>query len=297
MLVFAGVALTIVLAFLSVARVSPDGISYRKPVVWSNGSTLVLTQPGSPELRSVLPVARSSGVPTLAGTDRFVGLVELYAAMATSDEVVRLMQKRGLLSARERRSEHLPFSASPVKSSLDTPYVNGGILPVISISARGASPAAATRLATGATKAFLDVLRQRQANAKIPPNARIEVSVLKRSGEPALVEPRSKMLPMMIVLGGLIATIAAAFARDNNSRRQTADRITTAGRVATALPTGLIEVVDPSAVSDAGSPRNGGQRRVAAVDSKRNSTLGKVISGPVDPSDSVAAAQGGAPSE
>jgi hypothetical protein len=269
-LVLAGVALTIALAFLSYVRVSADGISYRKPVVWSNSSTVVLTQSGSPELRSVLPVAKSSGVPTLAGTDRFVGLVELYAALATSDEVVKLMRDRGLLADVDLKTRGLPFSASPVKSSLDTPYLNGGILPVISISGRAPSPAEATRLATGATKAFLDVLTRRQENAKIPRSARVEVTVLKRSGEPVLAQPRSKALPLLIIFGGLIATVAVAFARDNRRRREP-----TVDAIATPRQADLAEVSQPPAPTAVGSSSgHGGRRGIAAVSSMRRSTLG-----------------------
>jgi hypothetical protein len=267
--VFAGVALTLALAFLSYVRVSVDGISYRKPVVWSNSSTVVLTQSGRPELRSVLPVTKASGVPTLAATDRFVGLVELYAAMATSDEVVTLMRERGLLSDEDLKGGSLPFNASPVKSSLDTPYLNGGILPAIAISGRGESPAAATRLTTGATKAFLDVLTRRQENAKIPRNARVEVNVLKRSGEPVLAEPRSKTLPLLIFFGGLIATVAAAFARDNRRRGPSAVP------VASPAPADLAEVVSgPPAATGVTSSSHRGRRGIASVSSMRRSTLG-----------------------
>ena len=68
--VFVGVALTVALAVLSYVRVSPSGISYRSPEIWSNQATLVFTQEGAPELRSVLP-ARPGGFivsPTLAAS-------------------------------------------------------------------------------------------------------------------------------------------------------------------------------------------------------------------------------------
>ena len=44
--VLVGVALTVALAVLSYVRVSPSGISYRSPEIWSNQATLVLTQEG-----------------------------------------------------------------------------------------------------------------------------------------------------------------------------------------------------------------------------------------------------------
>ncbi len=43
-------------------------------------------------------------------------------------------------------------------------------------------------------------------------------SVVKAADEPKLVKPRSKALPMLVLLGGLIATAAVAFTRDNAAR-------------------------------------------------------------------------------
>lgn len=208
-LVVIGVALTFALAFLSYVRVSPSGIAYRSPAVWSNSSTMVLTQAGSPELRSVLP-AGSSGVPTLGTTERFIGLVDLYAALATSDAVIQLLKQRGLLDDKDIEAGDLPVSASSVSSA-----VNGQVIPLIRITGEGDSPKEATARTLAATQAFLEVLTTRQTAAKIPPNNRIQVSVIKRSGKPVLAEPRSMALLLVILLGGLIATIAVAFMRDN----------------------------------------------------------------------------------
>ena len=78
--VIVGVVLTVALAVLSVVRVSPSGISYRSPETWSNQATLVLTQEGAPELRSVLPARPGGFSPSLADTGRFAGLIDVYAA-------------------------------------------------------------------------------------------------------------------------------------------------------------------------------------------------------------------------
>jgi hypothetical protein len=211
-IVCVGVTLTLALAFLSYVRVSPHGISYRSPAVWANTSTLVLTQAGSPELWSVLPVQGPTGSPSLASTDRFTGLVDLYAALATGDAVVQTLFRRHLLEDQDIVDGALPIEASAVSST-----VNGAIIPLIKITAKGNSPEKATRLTVGTTRAFLDVLKRRQIAAKVPVDDRIQVSVLKRSSEPTLAEPRSKTMPLLIFLAGMIATIGTAFTRDNLS--------------------------------------------------------------------------------
>jgi hypothetical protein len=55
---------------------------------------------------------------------------------------------------------------------------------------------------------------------------RIQVRVVKSSEAPKLVDPRSKTLPILILLGGLIATAAVAFTRDNLVRSDRARELT-----------------------------------------------------------------------
>ena len=73
------------LAMLSYVRVSADGLTYRNPEVWSNEATLELSDPSYPELRSTLP-------PT-ADPNRFTSLVDQYVALATSDDVVEVVDE------------------------------------------------------------------------------------------------------------------------------------------------------------------------------------------------------------
>jgi hypothetical protein len=208
--------------------VSPDGIGYRSQAIWSNTSTLVLTQAGAPELWSVLPVQKSTGTPTLAPTDRFIGLVDLYAALATGDAVVERLEQRGFIKPADIKDGSLPIKATVVSSSSALNAPNGGIIPLINLSGTGTSPEAATKLTLGATQAFLDVLTERQNAAKIPQKDRLLVRVLKKSDEPVLAQPRSRTLMFLILFSGLIATVAVAFARENlagaRSRRAGAGR-------------------------------------------------------------------------
>lgn len=215
--VFVGAALTLALVVLSVARVSSSGISYRTPQIWSNQSTLVLTQEGAPELRSVLPAPAGGGSSPLADTSRFAGLIDVYTTLATSDSVMRVLERRGLIKEQDVQSGAKPITSAAVVST-----VGGGTTPMMTITGTGLSGATATALTRAATSAFLGVVRSRQLAARIPVKDRIQPRVVKSADEPTLVKPRSKAMPILVLLGGLIATAAVAFTRDNVARRQAA---------------------------------------------------------------------------
>ena len=147
---------------LSFVRVSPSGISYRSPEIWSNQATLVLTQEGAPELRSVLP-ARPGGFSTsLADTGRFAGLIDVYATLATSDAVVGELKRRGLLTAEDLKDGALPITAAAVPSTVNA------ATPMMTITGTSITGPKATKLTLGATKAFLDVRPRPAARGQDP---------------------------------------------------------------------------------------------------------------------------------
>ena len=215
-----GVTLTLVLAVLSFVRVSPSGVSFRKPEIWSNQATLVLTQEGAPELRSVLPTGPGAFAPSLADTGRFAGLIDIYATLATGDAVVRKLERRGLLTAKDLSEGALPITAAPVSST------TGLATPMMTITASSVTGPQATQLTLAATNAFLDVVHARQLADRIPVKDRIQLRVVKSSDAPKLVGPRSKAMPILVLLGGLIATLAVAFTRDNLARRERVPELT-----------------------------------------------------------------------
>jgi hypothetical protein len=141
----------------------------------------------------------------------------VYAAYATSDAVIEALLRRNLIEPRDIRDGALPIEASAVESS-----VGGGSTPLLTISAVAETPARATKLTIGATDTFIATLSARQRAAGIPPAQRVEVRVVKRTGEAELVEPRSKTTPIVIMLAGLTATFGAAFVRHNIRRTKEA---------------------------------------------------------------------------
>jgi hypothetical protein len=217
--VLVGVALSIALAVLSYVRISPSGISYRSPETWANQATLVLTQEGAPELRSVLPSGPGGSSGSLADSGRFASLIDVYAALATSDEVVRELRERGLVKPVDLKDGAMPIAAAAVPSTVNASTQ------MMTISGTGTTAPKATKLTLGATKAFLDVLHTRQVAARIPVKDRIQVRVVKSAEAPKLVDPRSKALPVIVLLGGMIATLAVAFTRENLARRSSAPEL------------------------------------------------------------------------
>lgn len=218
-----GIALTLVLTVLSFVRVSPSGISYRAPEIWSNQATLVLTQEGAPELRSVLPSGAGGLSTSLAETGRFASLIDVYAALATGDAVVRDLRRRGLVDEKDMQTGALPITAAAVPSTVNA------ATPMMTITGTATTGPEATKLTLAATRAFLDVLHRRQLAADIPVKDRIQVRIVKSSDAPTLIDPRSKALPILVLLSGLIATAAVAFSRENLARREGAPVLTTIG--------------------------------------------------------------------
>jgi len=206
--VLVGVLASFALAVLAFVRVSPTGISYRSSERWVNEATLVVTQAGFNEGRS------GGGAAVDTTLQRFAALVNVYAALVESDEVVNLLVKRGLVEREDVANGEIPVVATRVVSD------NGASTPLMTITASASSAAKATALTTGATRAFIDALERRQRAAGIPASQRTLVQPVRRFGEPTLVAPRSKSLPIIVFLAGLSATFGAVIIRDGRLRRQ-----------------------------------------------------------------------------
>jgi capsular polysaccharide biosynthesis protein len=200
-----GVAFALALAFLSVVRVSSDGLAYRQGETWSNTSVLALSQKNFPEGSAVSPES--------ADPARFSQIVDQYAALVSSDEVVASLKRQGLLEPHAGETRNLPFAATAVPSA-----VTGAPTALLKVTAIGKSPAAATRLVTRTTDTFINVVKSRQETAGIPENRRVGLEILTRAGVPKLIGPRKKTTPMFILFAVLTIVVVAIFIRDNMQR-------------------------------------------------------------------------------
>lgn len=210
-LVALGTIFAVVLAFLSFARVSfahgKPTFSYRQAVTYVSAETLLITQSGFPAGRSTFPysVTKNGAVSSFADPSRFASLAGFYAYLANSDPVAALAQ---------HKAGRVPgaYSASPVVSSIGG---NGVVQPLLQIQGEGMSPGAAVRYAVGGGDAFIQYLSTQQSAAGIPPSQRVMVSVLNRARGGAVLAPRKKTVPAIILLGVLFATILLAFILEN----------------------------------------------------------------------------------
>jgi capsular polysaccharide biosynthesis protein len=214
-LVVLGTVLSLTLAVLSYSKVSFDGggptLTPRKLETWQAQSTLFLTQPGFPAGRSEQPVivkkiaGEETAVPKYSDPGRFTALAGLYARLADSDEV-RQRVKRSLGNVK---------GAYTVLPTADTSYgaVNG--LPMISIFGTAETPGEALYVTQLATRTFLGYFTARQNAAEIPEEQRVQLQLLNAAGQPVLVDPRKKTLPIVVFMAGLFATIALAFVLEN----------------------------------------------------------------------------------
>jgi hypothetical protein len=197
-----GVLIAFVLALLSFVRVSADGIAYRDPEVWQSQTLLLLTQPGFPWGRTVLP-SSSATAPQYADPYRFSSLTDLYSQFANSDEVRRIMRREG---ARKTWK----IVATPM-----APMVSGATLPVIALSGQAHSPKEAVTAAARGGRAVIEYVESQQQAAAIPAAQRISIQVLRRPALPVVIEPRKKTLPIIVFLAVITAAVGLAFVLEN----------------------------------------------------------------------------------
>jgi hypothetical protein len=218
-IVVGGVLVAVVLATLSYAKPTLDngkpGLEPRKQEVWQSSVTLFLTQRGFPAGRTEQPlVTRKIGnseqtVAQYADPGRFTSLAPLYAKLANSDAVKRLVLRTG--GPIVGRVKALPTA--------DTSYglVNG--LPMITIFGTASTQKDARVGATRYANGFTQFLVASQKQAKIPKDKRVVVEVLNAAGsDDTLLVPRKKTLPIVVFLAIMCATIALAFVRENALR-------------------------------------------------------------------------------
>ena len=195
------------------------GVALICPRIGRRDSSTATQRSGRTRLRSPSPrLASLNGDPSSRRRQQpqpLTGLVDQYAAYATSDAVIGSLQKQGLLprerrdeprSGRDQRERRALAAQRPAHSPADD-HGDGHIT--------GRGDEADNR---GRPDAFIDYARSRQKAEKIPKSQRVELRIVKRASVPTLTVPRSKTNFIIILLAGLTATVAAAFVRDNLQR-------------------------------------------------------------------------------
>jgi hypothetical protein len=207
-LVGAGFALAVSLAVLSVVRIDPGGkptFKYREDEQWASFSMLFVTQQGYTwaRLSSATEAATGAGKVNFESDARFSSLAVLYAYLASSDPVRKLMRQDGPVDGE--------IAAEPVLSSgtFSSP------LPLMRLIAIAKTPEESHALVIRATDAFRKFLTTEQARRKIPEDQRVLMTVLRRADKPELLAGRSMTLPIVVFMGVMILVSGLAFVLEN----------------------------------------------------------------------------------
>ena len=207
-IVVLGMLLAVVLTVLTVAKVTSDGLAYRKAETWQAQTTLLLTQPGFPEGRALFPNSETKGERSkYSYTDpgRFASLTALYSQFAQSDEVRALVRREGAPLGSS-------VSAAPVIPEGSSAYT---LLPVIALFGNAQSRSDAVETTRLGTEAFMAFLDRKAREAEIPDSQRVQVDVLARPRGAVVVEPRKKTLPIVVFLTVITGTVGLVFVLEN----------------------------------------------------------------------------------
>jgi hypothetical protein len=214
MIVTAGLVLALALALLSMVRVSGNGISYRDSELWSSTMRLLVTQSGFPEGRlygqELIAPGQAPDAPR-QNTDpkgpvvdpaRFNSLAILYAELASSDPVRRVMMRNG------------PFRGKIVATA-GRDELSGTLLPLIDLAAISTSPRAAVLLTLRAADALNTFLQEQQRANDVPAADRVVVQSIVRPQAAQLFQPRSKTMPIVVFLVVMLGVLGLVFLLDN----------------------------------------------------------------------------------
>lgn len=214
--VLVGMLAAALLAGFALVRVSASGVELRSPGKHEAKATLFVTQPGFPWGRSVLTdylKATGTGpdnpvtVPRYADPQRFQYLAAVFAQIATTD-VIKKQVEAGVPLAPDS------YDVTPVIQD------DGTQLPLITVSAISTDGPRAVTIANRVADVLAAYVKKNQGQAKVPANQRIEVPVIGRAKEAALLEGPKLITPFMVFVLGAFLTLAFAAARDNIRRRK-----------------------------------------------------------------------------
>lgn len=209
LLMIVATLLATTLAILSVVRVSADGLKYRQTELWTSSTRLLVTQQGFPWGRLLAsdpeadPAAEATrlGIP-LADPNRLNTLTILYAELATSDPVRRLLRQQGPIGGK--------IIAAPVVVQ-DGRYT----LPLIDLITIATTPRRAMALAERSATAFRTYLTDQQRANAVPEADRVVVQEVMRPRRAEIYRPRSKTMPLVIFLAVMFGSMGVAFLLEN----------------------------------------------------------------------------------
>ena len=215
-------AITVLLGFslAFVAAFKVPAMKRRGDTVYSSTSTVMLTQPGFPWGRVVLPgtaaVTDSTDTPTagdkststndnkidFGDPSRFSNLATVYTILVQSDAIrSRLKQKL--------KPEQI--TAAP----LDVNGRGDQFLPMVNITTTDKTSGAAYDLNSKTIKALDDYLNEEMDAGDVPRRQRVELQTINKPSAPLMVDGPSFAPPMMAFLLVIIAGISICYILEN----------------------------------------------------------------------------------
>jgi hypothetical protein len=223
-LVVFGLLVACALAVLAMAKPElRDGrptLVYRQQMLYQRDVTLLVTQVGFPEGRTVYqvsPTTSPSGstvLPKFAEPSRFADLAVLYAELAMSDRVQRAILQ-------DAATADPPIPGGVVAAPVPSPS-GAGFLPLLRLNGISTSPERATQLAQRASAVFTRYLERQQQASHIPAQERVQLVQLATSPKATVYQGRKSVRAIFAFLLVIMLTIAAAFIRENLRQRRPA---------------------------------------------------------------------------
>jgi capsular polysaccharide biosynthesis protein len=207
LIVVFGLTVTFALMFLALVRVSSDGMVLRRPPTYQARSTLLVTQAGFPLGRAAPPDYAEAD----SAQNRMEYLAGLYAELATSETVRRVIEHDGSRLPLPRRSYQVTQLIAPI-SQRTYPLIE-----VVGISTSAPQAVAiANRVATGLRRYIL----VNQNRNGVPHSQRAGLRIVTPAARAEILQGVKLTTPIMLFMLGLIVTLACAFARDNLARNR-----------------------------------------------------------------------------
>lgn len=213
LVVAVGFVLAVALAVLSIATPSLKGLHYRQHQTWTSTSTIWVTQSGFPLGRSIYDQYIQTGkvdsstpstpISKFSDPSRFSGLATVFVALVTSDGVRKIMARQG------------PIDGVVSSSQPTLPGNTSIVLPFVNVYGSAATPEAAERLSSRASRSLIAYVKDEQNANDISADKRVLLQVVQEAQPAVLSVPRSKARPIIVFLATMLVVIGVVFLLEN----------------------------------------------------------------------------------
>jgi capsular polysaccharide biosynthesis protein len=205
LIVVFGLTVTFALMFLSLVRVSGEGMVLRRPPTYQATSTVLVTKEGFPLGRAASPDSQ------LSADTRMQYLAGVYAQLAKSETVRTVIEHDGTRLPLSRASYDVTQLIEPVNH---TPF------PIMEVVGVGTSPGGAIAIANRVAEGLRRYILVNQDRVGTPKAQRVDLRLVSRADHAEVLQGVKLTTPIMLFMLGLVVTLACAFARDNVKRNR-----------------------------------------------------------------------------